>query len=604
LSSQPAAIEPERLLGEDEAQSQRAAPSINDKPPSDDGTYPAGQECPEADTKDLRHGEEEEEGKENEEADTTKSSEQRALEAAIRDAVARTMMQIAQFRELLKTTHNGPHDDAVEQLIADTKLVSEAQVLRLAPPSNWPINLSTFTRRASTMRFDMDMYQSRASYRWLITERTLGMTKTTTQREYDAEVEGRLQNRRRVLGFANPELPNNRSHESMVKWRACLLYTRRLNAHFQANNAKVTPHTSGWSLNPGEYGVELTEFPVNAIPRLPEMEPAIAGPPIPGGTWEVEGRRYPQSRRWSTMEELVRFPLGLARVQPSEFFHTTRPEVRFIDRLGVTMNGVEQTTQCTRHSEHPVYKRSFAEWYGYDHDWACHGVTYEDYRRLIAGSLAILEENGRNFVRAREELKVFFYEATENLRLRGVPIVVKFKAPINSFRPDMWQNYQISVTHLPLEQKMRRKVGRGRPMSLPVPQAAVPMPVIAPPGPMPRLQVEVDKVQEISSDFEALVLAYRPISQTELEARINAAYQVLMNKKIERGLGMTQSEEDPDPENHIMQGLRTIQEVGLEGLAHERLPVGMERKICVMLANLHPDAEMQEILNPCAFLLD
>ncbi|KAI9151910.1 hypothetical protein HJFPF1_09123 [Paramyrothecium foliicola] len=595
-----ASVDSGRLSEDKKTQIQQAVPpNENDSPGSSEKGL-VGQEHESATGRDCSRQEEDN----DDDLATAKTPEQRALEAAVRDAVARTMTQIAQFTELLKVTHNGPHDDALERLMADTKLVSEAQISHLAPPTNWPINLSTFTRCSSTMKFDMDMYQSRAPYRWLVTERALGMTKAATQREYDAELEARLQNRRRVLGFTDPELAHNSNHENIMNWRARILHTRRLNAHFQANNAKVAPHTSGWSLHPGEYGVDLIEIPVIAIPRLPEMEPGIAGPPTPSNNWEVEGKRYPQSRRWSTIEELIRFPLGLPRVQPSEFLHSTRPEVRFIDRLGVTMNGVEQTTQCSRHSEHLIYKRSYAEWYGYDHDWACHGATYEDYRRLLAGSLAIIEANGRNFARARGELKAFFYEATENLRQRGVPIVVKFKSPLSGFQPELWQSYSISVTHLPLDQRMRRKVGYGQETTVPKPRSNVPTPIIAPPGPMFKQETDHDTSQELSSHLEALIIAYRSVPESEFDARVKAAYQVLMSSQVERRLGLIKDDTHPDPNGLVLQGLAMIQEVGLEGLAYKKLPVGMERKICVMLANLYPDTEMQEALNPCTFLLD
>lgn len=364
--------------------------------------------------------------------------------------------------------HKRPRDDydedaAVRELIANMEINDKAPAIAfgLAPPQGWPMNVSVFPRNPITFDYDHEKYQGNFAYRWWVTERVLGLTRKTTYPEWGQELEHRNANHKRIVGFADPEPPFDRTTENMTDWRRRVFLNRQINAKFEADNAKVTPQTSGWTLDPGPEGVPLHEYP-RPVPRLPELIPQIAGLLLPNPVMEEESLLYPSSRSWSTEEELRLFPLGLHQVHPGEFIHApVSPEILFVDRLGVTMKGVSQTPQCTERKEHMFSKCGFVESTGYDFNHASHGITYEDYRRMIAGSIAIIERNGVNLNRAkaRAELKQFFYAVSDSLRARGVPVVVKFKSPTSNEHQEPWENHGIFMTHLTLDRKMRRKMG-------------------------------------------------------------------------------------------------------------------------------------------------
>jgi hypothetical protein len=352
-------------------------------------------------------------------------------------------------------------DAALEELLANRQADDKAPgvAFGLAPPQNWPINISVFPKMPITFEYDHLKYQQEFSYRWWITERVLGLTRTQTFPAYGEEIKCRMSNRRRVLGFADPPPPIDMTKENMDDWRRRLFWNRQLNAKFEADNAKVTTPTSGWTLNPGAEGPPLGEYP-RPVPKLPEMQPQHMGLDLPDPAMELESILYPESRAWSTEEELRRFPLYLSQIHPAEFASPpVSPEILFTDRLGVVMKGVAQTPQCSERREHVFSRRKFVEWLGYDFHHASHGLTYEDYRRMIAGSIAILERNGvsANRPRVREELKQFFYGVSDSLRARGVPVVIKFKSPQANGDMELWESHDIVMSHLPLNRKMRRR---------------------------------------------------------------------------------------------------------------------------------------------------
>jgi hypothetical protein len=136
--------------------------------------------------------------------------------------------------------------------------------------------------------------------------------------------------------------------------------------------------------------------PLDALPKLPEMHTRTAGEvPPDDSTLLCQTKRFRMSSNWTTLEELFRFPLTLRAIHPDEFRHPPPGlEILFTDRFGVTMLGVSQTSPCTHTaSEHDICTRRICALHGYDQLLAAHGITYTDYRSMIAALLHIIYSN-------------------------------------------------------------------------------------------------------------------------------------------------------------------------------------------------------------------
>ncbi|GAM87661.1 hypothetical protein ANO11243_056880 [Dothideomycetidae sp. 11243] len=328
--------------------------------------------------------------------------------------------------------------------------MSDAQNLSLAAPPNWPINKSVFKHMPIPFEYDHDQYNKDIDYRYWVGERVLDTTDQKTLDDYKAEIMSRSKQPRPMI----PEIPQplHVTYDSTLYYHNVRRMHERMNKIFAEENAAIGPMKTGWVRMPGVLGPKL-EWPPNAVWKLPEMHNCIFGDVHPNNS---KALRFPQARNWLTLEELVRFPLHLPRVNPFDFRRITSPEMKFTDRFGVTIKGVTDVKQCTQTSEHAIFTYHLFENYGYEEEFAAHGITYEDYHRYIAGSLEIIGRHGVQIAAAKLELKAFFYEVSENLRARGVPIVIKYKGGENDNLT--YHTQQLIIRHQPLTSKMRRSI--------------------------------------------------------------------------------------------------------------------------------------------------
>ncbi|CAK7228361.1 hypothetical protein SEUCBS140593_006890 [Sporothrix eucalyptigena] len=302
------------------------------------------------------------------------------------------------------------------------RAVTHAQRVGYAPPPGHPINESALQGTPIPFVYDADRYQREWMYRYMVGERVLGMTQKTDVASWEAEVNHRM----------NVESTWLNAQGVQIK--------------------KGEPRTSGWALNPQTLGPELFARRIHAVPRLPELHTGTFGEVVWDGTRMFYTSRAPHARNWGTLEELTRFPMLLAKVDPADFARApTLPEMLFVDRFGVTMRGVAHTQQCTR-GAHEVFRRPLASTLGYEHEWASHGVTYEDYRRLLVGMIEILGRQGEAMnLSGVYELGHFFYAASEHLRARGVPVSIKYKGSYHRSAADFLWGKQVWVfRHQPL----------------------------------------------------------------------------------------------------------------------------------------------------------
>lgn len=255
------------------------------------------------------------------------------------------------------------------------------------------------------------------------------------------------------------------------------------------------------------WGQELEQYPI-VVPKLPQERPVGGGAAPPQYGYEMPSLSRPNDRNWATEAELRANPKELQRCDPFEFSYAPRsPEILYTDKIGIQIPGVGGTAQCDSFSEHEIARWSFANWPEYGTQFASHGITYEDFYRMLSGSIEILQRApfevdtfylkqmvGWGIVTAgiapavnhyahREggfatghlkghrgtgrDLKNFFYDVTSNLRTRGVPVVIKFKqrdgalmAKIVRTRTaveENWGRYDIVLRHYPLDLQVRHE---------------------------------------------------------------------------------------------------------------------------------------------------
>ncbi|WPH04753.1 Hypothetical protein R9X50_00764800 [Acrodontium crateriforme] len=353
----------------------------------------------------------------------------------------------------------------IKTTLLDENVKTTAQMLALEPPMGAPTNRSYFEVQPIKFAYNAELYQRDFNYRHWIGERALEMTDTTSLEEWKQELDQRYHNRPRMGVIVDPN-PQARyfmgDPQAEAFFGAMQRTNHAINNMIQERNNSLEKQSTGWARNPGVVGPALLSG-LSPLPKLPEMHTGTAGeaPPDDEYLYLSQTKRFPMARNWTTLEEFFRFPLSLRAVNPSEFRqHDNGPEVLFTDRFGVIMCGVGQTPQCTAENEHDIFTMPISKLQGYDQTLASHGITYEDYRKMILGLLFIIHKSMEgpcgetNSILTGSVIKKFFEGVSENLRARGSPVVVKYK------KASKYYLSHLSVRHHPFGALIRGRLGK------------------------------------------------------------------------------------------------------------------------------------------------